>query len=185
MNLKQPKAAKHKWPITFATTVWWLWRWRNIRCFERTDFEPRRPCEFILERSKEIVKAMYPSRIALLPRVEKLIKWIAPLDGWIKLNVDGASRPNSGKAGGGGVLRNQTSHWISGFIANFGICSSVKAELLALLQGLRMAWSRGVKKLLIEIDSMIVLNKIQFPARPHHPHFFIIKECQDLSLIHI
>lgn len=34
LNLKQPKANNHKWPTTFATTVWWLWQWRKIRCFE-------------------------------------------------------------------------------------------------------------------------------------------------------
>ena len=58
MNLKQLKANKHKWPAKFATTIWWLWQWRNIWCFENIDFEPRRLCEFILECSREIAKAM-------------------------------------------------------------------------------------------------------------------------------
>ncbi|KAJ8450543.1 hypothetical protein Cgig2_020180 [Carnegiea gigantea] len=44
LNLKQTRATKHKWPMMFATTVWWLWRWRNIRCFENPAFEPQRPC---------------------------------------------------------------------------------------------------------------------------------------------
>lgn len=53
------------------------------------------------------------------------------------LNVDGASRGNPGDAGGGVVVRDHASKWVRGFSGNFGICSSVKAELLALLYGLR------------------------------------------------
>ena len=120
------------------------------------------------------------SRIELLPRTEKLIRWMAPPDGWIKLNIDGASRRNPDKTGGGDVIKNQPRHWIRGPMVNFSICSFVKVELLALLQGLRMAWTCGVnKKLLIYVDSLTVLNKMQVPARPNHLCYFIIKECQD------
>jgi len=46
---------------------------------------------------REIAKAMYStSRIELFPKTEKLIRWTAPPDGWIKLNTDGASRRNPG-----------------------------------------------------------------------------------------
>lgn len=123
---------------------------------------------------------MYPtSRTETLPKTKKLIRWITPPDGWVKLNVDGASHRNPGTTGGGGVLRNQNSQWIRGFTANFGTCSSVKAELLALLQGLRMAWMYGVKKLIIEVDSMSVFNQMQVLARQHHLHYFTIKACQE------
>ena len=57
----------------------------------------------------------------------------------MKLNVDGALRGNSGRVGGGGVLCGPFGNWIRGFACNFGMCLSVKAELLALLRGLKMA----------------------------------------------
>ena len=34
-----------------------------------------------------------------------MVKWKAPLQGWTMLNIDGASRGNSGVAAGGGVIR--------------------------------------------------------------------------------
>ena len=81
-------------------------------------------------------------------------------------------------AGGGGALITYTAKWVRGFAANLGVCSSVKAELLTLLHGLKMAWACGIKKLLINVDSTIVINKIQVPSRPNRLHYFIIKECQ-------
>jgi len=26
------------WSTLFTTAVWWLWKWRNVRCFEDLDF---------------------------------------------------------------------------------------------------------------------------------------------------
>ena len=44
-------------------------------------------------------------------------------------NIDGSSIGNPGKAGGGGIIRNQHVNWIRGFARSIGIASSVVAEL--------------------------------------------------------
>lgn len=36
-------------------------------------------------------------------------------------------------------LTDHRGNWLKGFVANFGTCSSIKAKLLALLKGLRLA----------------------------------------------
>ena len=44
-------------------------------------------------------------------RVNMQIRWMAPMEGWYKLNTDGASRGNPGLASAGGVLRNSAREW--------------------------------------------------------------------------
>ena len=40
------------------------------------------------------------------------ISWIRPPTGWCKLNIDGASFGNPGKAEGGGVIRDFEGRWL-------------------------------------------------------------------------
>ncbi|CAL1407011.1 unnamed protein product [Linum trigynum] len=49
------------------------------------------------------------------------IGWSPPLEGWVTLNVDGASNGNPGPAGAGGVIRGSTGLWVGGFVANIGV----------------------------------------------------------------
>lgn len=57
------------------------------------------------------------------------INWEKPDLNWFNLNIDGSSIGNPGKAGGGGIIRNQHVNWIRGFARSIGIASSVVAEL--------------------------------------------------------
>jgi len=49
------------------------------------------------------------------------------------------------------VIRGHMGNWIK-IAANYGIYSLVKTELLALFQGLRLAWSLGIKHLPVHMD---------------------------------
>jgi len=56
----------------------------------------------------------------------------------------------------------------------------VKAEALAFLKGPRTAREEGYTKVEINIDSQIIVKKIQQLCQRHKPLYFIIKECQEL-----
>ena len=142
------------------------------------DFTPHKPYDFIRGKCLEATKVFGSGQGGLLVstgfKKEILINWKSPPDGWLKLNIDGAVKGNPGPAGGGGLLRDHRGNWINGFSANLGWCSYVKAELLALLKGLQLAWNMGVSHLEVEIDSHVALKLTQEPCKVNQAHCFVI-----------
>ena len=60
------------------------------------------------------------------------VKWNRPMEGWCKLNSNGASFGNPGRAGGGGLIQDHRGAWIRGYTRNIGFTTSVIAEFWAL-----------------------------------------------------
>ena len=90
--------------------------------------------------------------------ITRIIKWNAPLEPFIKLNIDGSLLGNLGLAGASELLRNSSGAWISGFSLHMGITSNNIAKLGAICKGLLLAWNLGFKFIHLEIDSMTVLS---------------------------
>lgn len=102
-----------------------------------------------------------------------------PPVGYLKLNVDGSCR--KGLAACGGLLRNSKGHFVRDFYCNLGASTSVSAELLALVHGLRLAKSMGTRALLVELDSQVVVNMTKM-RRTHCCH---LKPLLEEALQHI
>lgn len=84
-NIEPGGSNPKDWPLVFTTTVWWLWKWRNHRCFEDLTYKPREPTRFIIARAKEytkILEAKDPTSLQVesIPRDEVLIRWEFPPD---------------------------------------------------------------------------------------------------------
>ncbi len=76
------------------------------------------------------------------------------------LFVDGASRGNPGPAGVGAVLRDPHGE-VKGRLGHFlGQTTNNVAEYQALLLGLRMALSRGARKIKIYADSQLMVEQL-------------------------
>ncbi|XLS95417.1 hypothetical protein HN51_071425 [Arachis hypogaea] len=93
-------------------------------------------------------------------RLQMLVRWVPPSEGAIKLNVDGSSRGNPGRAGCGGLLRDQDGNCITGFVSHIGFAGSIAAELVAIRHGLWLAWQFGYRKVECESDCMVALEII-------------------------
>ena len=173
------------WPTMFTTTTWWLWKWRNSRCFEDSNSGPTNPSSFIRKRTEEIDQAFSKEHPLMRHPTRNRttishIQWTPPPEGWCKLNVDGASKGNPGAAGAGGLLRDQSGNWITGFALNLGYCTSVKAELAALLKGLELAKRHGIAKLIVHIDSQVVCHKLRMQHPKNKGYYFLVKRSQEL-----
>ena len=84
------------------------------------------------------------------------IGWKRPLDGWVKLNCDGACKGNGELVGCGGLLRQPDGTWIKGFSRKIGVRDALHAEMWGLYLGLDMAWGEGIPHLIVESDSKVI-----------------------------
>lgn len=152
-------ASSLPWDCIFGVAVWRLWFWRNHFLFAGKLVDSLTIYMDVMARASEIYK-VNNSFISQQPqRKEIFIRWLPPPWPWCKLNTDGSCK-NGWEAGAGGVLRDSVGHWISGFCMKIGESSVLMAELWGLFQGLTLAWDVGIKRLLVEVDSLGVTQMI-------------------------
>ena len=103
------------------------------------------------ERNNGIVKA----------KEWRMIGWDCPPQDWCKINSDGAFKVREGVPAAGGLLRDSNGKWMAWFVANLGNCSAMVAEIWGASYALQLAWKRNVKKLILELDSLLVVQLIK------------------------
>ena len=125
------------WCTLFLIAVWCLWKNRNKLVFENTILNPRLD-KIYTGQAREyffcVSKICQVSSKIVIP-----VRWTKSLVGWHKLNRDGASWGDPGKAGGGGVIKDYHGVWVKGFSRSIGHTTSVIAEWWALQDGLTLA----------------------------------------------
>lgn len=88
------------------------------------------------------------------------IRWKTPNLGWIKVNTGVTMDPCSSSVACGGFLRDSNGIWKRGFAKKLGRCSIFKAELWGILEGLKLAWDLGFRKIIAELDSLSAVMMI-------------------------
>ena len=95
--------------------------------------------------------------------------------------MDSSAISNPGLAGAGGILRDHSGVWISGFSLHLGLASNNMAELAAVWQGLALAWDMGFKFIQLEIDSNVVLTWLIDHNVTYPPNMIpLICDCRNL-----
>eukprot|EP00253_Pinus_taeda_P010390 PITA_10390 len=85
-------------------------------------------------------------------------RWNFPLEGGLKLNFDGDSRGNHGRAGIGGVIRNQEGEIVHIYCRALGEGTNNEMEFAELEQGLRILKSLQNSNVVVEGDSALVIS---------------------------
>nr|KYP77118.1 hypothetical protein KK1_021389 [Cajanus cajan] len=78
--------------------------------------------------------------------------WSPPEHPWAKLNKDGSWLSDIFAMGMGGVIRDWTGKWRGGFSRGASTGDALRAELLALEDGLSLCWAGGFRKVSCECD---------------------------------
>ncbi|KAF7813509.1 ribonuclease H [Senna tora] len=151
-----------EWKQVWVTGMWLLWLWRNKALFDENFSRPYEPHCCVLEfvgNYNSAVDVFSTNRTPSLPR-ESLVAWEKPPDGWAKVNSDGAVRVIDGMFACGAIVRDHNGSWIVGMTRQLAPCSVLKAEAWGALEGLRLARDFGVKKVILESDSMNLVDSL-------------------------
>ncbi|KAL4379424.1 hypothetical protein GQ457_02G015730 [Hibiscus cannabinus] len=118
---------------------------------------------------------------------KKRRSWVAPPAGFLKFNVDAAVSGSYGDAGIGGILRNHDGLPLIKFAESVGFSNPTGAELKAIHKAcyifLSSRW-RGKGSLIIETDSLLVVNWINNVCQAPIAFADIVRECSTLLYKH-
>ncbi|CAN1776777.1 Putative ribonuclease H protein At1g65750 [Linum perenne] len=169
--------------IKFGITAWNLWKARNKSIFEGTNqscSEVSEQCRFWINLVLSSWKTNQLGREAPgLARQTHLVAWRPGDEGWFILNTDGSRYTSLGSTASGGLIRNDHGQFVSAFTANMGDCSISRAEMGAIVQGMKLAWDLGIRKLLVQSDSKAAIAILQREDTGHQ-HAILASEFKEL-----
>lgn len=154
-NLKSGWTFKQNvsWRCFFGVAIWKLWQGRNLFNFNHISVDSEHMVNDVSMRAMEIHRIHNSLMCTGIERSVQWIAWSPPIWPWCKLNTDGAAK-STGASSAGGLIRDHNGNWLAGFCMNIGSCSVMVAEFWGLLQGLSIAWEKGIRWLNVEVDSL-------------------------------
>ncbi|KAF7843744.1 putative ribonuclease H protein At1g65750 family [Senna tora] len=165
------------WATLFGVTLWYIWIQRNESIFSNNNSSADILLPKVTYVTKEFYEANHIPKILSLPRSDNTapLKWTAPTQDWIKVNVDGSCYDNQGSIACGGLCRDYASHFLKGFMRKLGRGNPFAAETWAVFHGVDYAWKSRYKKVIIESDSKDVLEAIDKNTHDNHPLEHVLK----------
>ncbi|GKV15780.1 hypothetical protein SLEP1_g26531 [Rubroshorea leprosula] len=101
-----------------------------------------------------------------------------PPPGFVKINVDGSAKGSPDASALGGCCRDVSGQWIFGFTQQLGVGHAIWAELFAIWKAKELAWSRGYRRVIIEIHSLLALQKIMNDSTEPNALSHLINRCK-------
>ncbi|KAG5529761.1 hypothetical protein RHGRI_030220 [Rhododendron griersonianum] len=182
-NLRKTKligvSYKIPWNILFISTIWQIWKDRNRKSFDNLDSNAIFSSKVSYDYAVEIVEA-FKSPLMTDQQRSRLTKWVPPIAGNIKLNVDGCWYNAERNAGIGGIFRDCNGTWTLGFYGKMIAESSTEAEIWSIYRGLTIILEKGLANVDIESDSLVAVNIINAGTPGNHPQSTIINDAKML-----
>jgi ribonuclease HI len=86
-------------------------------------------------------------------------KWVPSIEGWVKVNSDGAVDSNKGVAGAGMVIRDHIGQFLAGGCWQYGVIQDpLIIEMLACRDAVQVAKVHGFSHVILETDSQVVVS---------------------------
>lgn len=155
--------------------LWELWKLRNEIRHEVSSFSMQTVIYRVLNWIRELNLLIKPKKKVSFSGIislqmlnvqmktvkikrPTLVQWKPPTGNLLKLNIDGASKGNPGRAGCGGVVRNSSGDLILAFSEYLEIGTNNKAEMQGLYSGLLICYQLGIFEISVETDSQLLVH---------------------------
>jgi ribonuclease HI len=103
--------------------------------------------------------------------------WCPPPHGWVKLTVDGSYKQEDGTTGTGMVLREDMGRVIFSSCRSLVLCGdSLKAEVRACLEGIKLTLQYCQLPIVIDIDCSQVVSAVQNRHPDRSPLLHLVSE---------
>uniref|UniRef100_A0A2N9IT87 RNase H type-1 domain-containing protein n=1 Tax=Fagus sylvatica TaxID=28930 RepID=A0A2N9IT87_FAGSY len=147
-----------------AVVSWSLWNVRNSAVFRDVVKIPAKVFPDAMKYIQEFTKANALFVSFVPPIARNKIVWSAPLEGWYKVNMDGAVFADLGKVGVGVVIRNKRGEFLGVMceLLEVGL-DATDAEALAALRAIEFAAEVCPFSMLFEGDCLQVIRALQSP----------------------
>ncbi|CAN0826774.1 Putative ribonuclease H protein At1g65750, partial [Linum grandiflorum] len=170
--------------LTFGVGVWLLWRARNKCLFEQdtdTATEVAHRCDYWVALIISSWKTGQLGReVCSLTRQTQLIGWRPSDECCFTLSTDGSLRSTTRIAAAGSVIRTDTGRFVKAFAANLGSCSITRAEMRAIVDGLQLAWSLGIRRIQVQSDSKTAIAILAKDSELDHQHTALVLQFKEL-----
>lgn len=78
------------------------------------------------------------------------------------------------------MLRGDSGQFIFSFSLKLGSCSILSAELWGILQGLRIAWARGFRHIIVNSNSQTAINLLSDGCCRTHSYHSLVEAIHDV-----
>eukprot|EP00253_Pinus_taeda_P003909 PITA_03909 len=160
-NFSENEIINKAWALVLGFLIWDVWKEHNNRIFKNRIGTSQSIMTQIIRQLKET--GLFPQGISKTVShitVDKDI-WQPPPHGFMKCNIDGASKGNPGMAGYGGVIRYEQGFIKAIFHSHLGKATNNMANLMALEQCLEILRDSNLHNTIIEADSELIINLIK------------------------
>ncbi|KAL8156900.1 hypothetical protein AgCh_001852 [Apium graveolens] len=148
-----------------ATVLWGIWYARNSNVWDQRVLSPTVAMEGSKRQVsdwKEVMSRKHASRSNDNDgQQEHMQKWMPPVEGTLKLNVDAYVIQGSTSFRIGMVLRDFRGHFIQGKCMHYvGEVTALEAETFGICEALSWMLARSGQSVQIESDSLVAVNSI-------------------------
>ncbi|CAN0884735.1 Putative ribonuclease H protein At1g65750 [Linum grandiflorum] len=80
----------------------------------------------------------------------------------------------------GGVIRDDRGSFVKAFTMNLDCCSVTHAEMRGIVEGLKLAWSLGIRKIRVQSDFAADIAILSNGSSLDHQHAILVMQFQEL-----
>lgn len=159
--------------------LWGLWHARNSLIWDGQRGQPMEVGHKVVCWYQTFLVSHEVQRVS---RPVHRLKWLTPSDGWVKINVDGATRLEHFSRGVGAVLKDGTGTFLAAAAwRKEGIGFALHVKFKAVLEGLRLAERLQVRRVIVESDSTLAIATINNYSRNLSKFGLLVEDVREVA----